>query len=444
MKLIPHPLAAAWPKRSPEQLDALRVSIQTIGQQQPIIRHGKYIIDGNQRLPLIIETGKAPKFADYKGDTSPAGIMQAIAAYNGGRHLETSQRGMLAAEMLPHFAKDKAGAKLHSTDAFAASAKLFAVSRRTVFYCQEIIKADPKLAARVKAGELKVSKARRSLQRSEKRKAWSSLAKSIELNDRTCRILTGDCRKALDAVKDASVDLIATDPPYGIDEDYHGHDDQMNEQQLMELLAGAVTQSVRVLKPTGSLFMMMSSRYAIQTGLLLESAGLYRQSMIIWAESFGTHNPHYFADCYRVIHHYTKSRDTFTFNSTDTRAYIPSWRVENGDARADGDGKLPGNVWGAWTDRGVARLVDNSPERIPVGKVKAPNQLPVALIERIVLLASNPGDTLLDPFHGTGTGAVASLLNGRKYIGCEFDRDVANASVGWIKARLKLRAQEGK
>ena len=102
------------------------------------------------------------------------------------------------------------------------------------------------------------------------------------------------------------------------------------------------------------------------------------------------------------------------------------------------DGKLPGNLWGVWTDRKIARVVKNAGDRIPDDL--APNQLPVPLVERVILAASNPGQTVLDPFHGTGTTAVAAIKHGRKYIGIEVDPEVAQESRGWIKARLAKEA----
>jgi len=135
-----------------------------------------------------------------------------------------------------------------------------------------------------------------------------------------------------------------------------------------------------------------------------------------------------------MILHYTRDPEAFTFNHDDTRAFIPSWRNENGDDRQDQDGKLPGNVWGAWTDRELARRVGNAGERIPDDR--AVNQLPAKLVERIVLLASNVDDVVLDPFHGTGTTARACLPLKRRYIGIEIDPAQAKASRQWIKAAL--------
>ena len=284
-----------------------------------------------------------------------------------------------------------------------------------------------------------IAQAERQIERQAKARQWKADAAGVELGDDDCTIHVGDCRDVLADVADRSVDLVFTDPPYGINEQYAGFDDNLSRDQLMSILEGFASHLPRILTPNGSAFVMMSSRYAIDVAQVLDKAGLYRQDTIIWAESFGPHNSHFWTDSYRVIHHYTRDPDTFTFNATDTRTFIPSWRNENGDDRQDKDGKLPGNVWGVWTDRAVARVVGNAGERIPDDR--AVNQLPVKLAERIVLIASNPGDVVLDPFHGTGTTARAAIPHKRRYIGIEIDPAQAKASRHWIKAMI---AQAGK
>ena len=67
---------------------------------------------------------------------------------------------------------------------------------------------------------------------------------------------------------------------------------------------------------------------------------------------------------------------------------------------------------------------------------KHPTQKPVELLNRIVLAASNAGDTVLDPFLGSGTTAVAAVLNGRKFIGIDSDPKYVEVAVRRIKKAL--------
>lgn len=56
-------------------------------------------------------------------------------------------------------------------------------------------------------------------------------------------------------------------------------------------------------------------------------------------------------------------------------------------------------------------------------KMKHPTQKPINLLRKLVLLISNKGDTIFDPFMGSGSTGVASLIEGRKFVGCEIDAE---------------------
>jgi DNA modification methylase len=288
-------------------------------------------------------------------------------------------------------------------------------------------------------GERKtIGQAKRMIERQAKAAEWKKVASGIELLDEDCTIHVGDCRDVLADIPDRSIDLVFTDPIYGQDEKYPGFDDKLSRDELLAVIRGMAEQLPRVLKPTGSVYLMMSSRYMIDVANILDNVGLYRQSIIPWYESFGPHNPKFWTNRYRAIFHYTRDAEAFTFNHWDTRVYIPSDRLESNDGREDPDGMLPSNVWGAGTDRELARVVGNKGERCP--DQAAVNQLPVKLVERAVLISSNPGDVVLDPFHGTGTTARACIPHKRRYIGIDIDPVQVDRSRMWIKALL---AQQG-
>jgi site-specific DNA-methyltransferase (adenine-specific) len=359
--------------------------------------------------------------------------MKAVAADLAAAELAPAARKRMLAGV-----KAEGEEKGRATDRAAA---FYGVAPRSVRQVGMIRRRYPDVYQQMCAGAIELARANRAIQRDRKSKIWKrAAATSARLDAETCRIIVGDCRQVLrgeapEKIDDESIDLVFTDPPYGIGDAYNGFDDVLSRDELLQLVRGFAEQLPRVLKPHGSALVMMSSRYARHVGNVLEGVGLVDQGPVQWAESFGSHNPLRYTDCHRTIHWFTRHASRFTFNHADTRAYVPSQRAEvYDDARRDGDAKLPGNVWGVWTDRAVARLVDNSPERIP-DKI-APNQLPVKLVERIVLLHSNPGDVVLDAFHGTGTTARACLPHGRRYVGVEIDRAVAERSKQWIRAWL--------
>jgi DNA modification methylase len=164
----------------------------------------------------------------------------------------------------------------------------------------------------------------------------------------------------------------------------------------------------------------------------LKAAGLHFRDWIIWAESFGQHRAGNFGRCGRHLLYFCKSPTARTFNGAAIRVESARLTVY-GDKRADPDGKVPGNVW---TD--IPRLCGTSAERVaPLdAEHKLPTQLPIALVERVVLAASNAGDVVADPFCGTGTTGVVCRRHGRSFVGIEPEAKTAEL------ARRRLAAAD--
>src|SRR5262249_11890444 len=139
-----------------------------------------------------------------------------------------------------------------------------------------------------------------------------------------------------------------------------------------------------------------------------------------------------FTPSWTMIHYGVCDPDQFTFDADRVR--IPSARqLKYNDRRANKSGKIPDDTWvllpheqapdhfqpdqDTWL---FNRVCGTFSER--EGHV---TQLPLALAERIVKVASNPGDLVLDPFAGTGTILVAARNHGRRYLGIELSPDTA-------------------
>jgi site-specific DNA-methyltransferase (adenine-specific) len=94
-------------------------------------------------------------------------------------------------------------------------------------------------------------------------------------------------------------------------------------------------------------------------------------------------------------------------------------------------GRLPPNVWP------LVRITSQDEERCPwlSEKGNAP-QLPRELPERCILLATNPGDLVLDPFNGNGITGIAAILNDRRYIGIDRDKKGLEQARRWIEHQI--------
>ena len=224
------------------------------------------------------------------------------------------------------------------------------------------------------------------------------------------QIVLGDCRNAMEGLPPESARLVFADPPYNIGVDYGDgkHADALPEDihaaWAKEWLAGAH----RVLTEDGSLWVLISDEYAAEYVVWAKAIGFALRNWVIWSESFGVQAQGKFSRLKRHLLYFTKGKEC-VFNADAVR--VPSARQEiYDDPRADPRGKVMGDIW---TD--IPRLAGTHAERIP----SFPTQLPIALPARVVAVASDPGDLVIDPFNGSGTTGVACLRACRRYLGIE-------------------------
>ena len=219
-------------------------------------------------------------------------------------------------------------------------------------------------------------------------------------------VVTGDCRKLMARWPAGWADLVFADPPFNINYGYNQYDDNKTRSRYLRWAAEWVIQAVRLLSPTGSMFVAIGDDYAADYKQMLAEAGLYMRNWIIWHYTFGPHQQMKFGRDHAHILYFTRSSSDFTFNADAVR--VESERQRSGDKRADPKGRVPGDVWS------FPRLPGNAKER-----TGHPCQMPEAILERIILAASNPGEVVFDPFGGSGTTLAVAKRLGRSYLGCE-------------------------
>jgi DNA modification methylase len=276
------------------------------------------------------------------------------------------------------------------------------------------------------------------------------------------RIHPGDCLQLMHSWPAQSVDLIFADPPYNIGFKYDQYEDKRDDHEYVEWTQHWVSACARLLKPGGSIYILIGDEYAAETRLHLKSLERQRQlvfrNWIIWHYTFGqncrtklnrSHAHLLYAVGPGLFGHKMVGRGTgkydhrdvsFTFNR-DAVAVPSARQTTYADARANPTGKLPDDTWylrpqEAIEDQSFSNNSYFDPEgdtwylsRL-CGTFKErqgwhPCQLPEALLERIVKLSSNEGDVVFDPFAGSGTTlAVAARLK-RQWLGCELSDDYA-------------------
>jgi DNA modification methylase len=242
---------------------------------------------------------------------------------------------------------------------------------------------------------------------------------------RTNRVLTGDCLSLLAELPEASVDLAFADPPFNIGYEYDVYDDRKAKADYVAWTEKWLAAVQRVLKPTAAFWVAIGDEYAAETKVRLDALGLTLRNWIVWHYTFGVHCTRKFTRSHAHIFYYVVDPKRFTFHADAVR--VPSARQTTyADRRANPKGRVPDDTWvlrpqedgklfrpdeDTWY---VSRVCGTFKER-----TGHPCQMPEALLERIIRVASSPGDLVLDPFAGSCTTLAVAKRLGRRWLGIE-------------------------
>lgn len=233
------------------------------------------------------------------------------------------------------------------------------------------------------------------------------------------QIINGETVEEMSKLQDQSIDLIFADPPYFMQtsgillrpegSEFLGcndHWDKFTSLSDYETFSrNWLSQCRRLLKPSGSIWLIGSMQCIYILGSILQELGFWLINDIVWHKSNPTPN---FSGSRLNNSHETliwavrDKRSKFTFNYK-TAKHLNS-------------GKQLGSVWTFPVCSGNERLKDSQ------GRKLHNTQKPLALLERIIAISSKFGDIVLDPFGGTMTTAAAAKKLGRKFIMIEREK----------------------
>ncbi|AQZ53050.1 site-specific DNA-methyltransferase [Martelella mediterranea] len=251
-------------------------------------------------------------------------------------------------------------------------------------------------------------------------------------------IIKGDCVAALENLPDHSVDAIFADPPYNLQLGgvLHRPDqskvdavddawDQFASFEVYDAFTRAwLLACKRVLKPTGTIWVIGSYHNIFRVGAKMQDLGFWILNDIVWRKTNPMPNfkGRRFQNAHETMIWASPNSETkgYTFN-------YDAMKAANDDVQMRSDWLFP-------ICSGGERLKDEE------GRKVHPTQKPEALLSRIILSSTKPGDVVLDPFFGSGTtGAVAKRL-GRHFVGVEREQDYIDAAQARIDAIDPLAA----
>ncbi len=226
-----------------------------------------------------------------------------------------------------------------------------------------------------------------------------------------CELHYADCTKILPEIPDGSVDLIVTSPPYNVGKPY---ETCSALDTYVDYQTSIIEECFRVLSANGSICWQVGNWVDASEIIPLDSIvipifrrlGMKIRSRVVWTFGHGLHCTKRFSGRHETIVWATKSNDYhFDLDSIRVPQKYPNKRhykgPHKGELSGNPLGKNPGDVWE------ISNVKNRHPE-----KTAHPCQFPEELVERLVLGLSTPGQTVLDPFAGSGTvGAVCNRLD---------------------------------
>jgi modification methylase len=253
-------------------------------------------------------------------------------------------------------------------------------------------------------------------------------------------ILKGDCVAALERLPEKSVDVVFADPPYNLqlDGELHRPDqskvdavddewDRFDSFEAYDAFTRAWMLAVRrVLKPSGTIWVIGSYHNIFRVGATMQDLGFWILNDVVWRKTNPMPNfrGRRFQNAHETMIWASRDRQAkgYTFN-------YEAMKAANDDVQMRSDWLFP-------ICTGSERLKDDK------GNKLHPTQKPEALLARIMMASTRPGDVVLDPFFGSGTtGAVAKRL-GRHFVGIEREQAYIDAAAERIAAVKPLQAAE--
>ncbi len=243
------------------------------------------------------------------------------------------------------------------------------------------------------------------------------------------KIITDDSLKIMKQIPDNTVDVSFIDPPFNLVKSYNSYKDNKGEQEYIEWSKEWILEMIRITKPTGSIFihnipkwLMEYYRIIMNEKENIKEDNPYFEHLkdlrvidwIVWNEPGSPKGRYLYASHYGILY-LGKSNKTKFFNLRTPHKFCPTCHALLKDyggkkAQVNEFGTILSDVWDDIHRYKHSKRRDSHP-----------NQLPEALLERILLMSADEGDLVLDPMVGVGTTCIAAKKLGMHYIGIDMD-----------------------
>jgi site-specific DNA-methyltransferase (adenine-specific) len=247
------------------------------------------------------------------------------------------------------------------------------------------------------------------------------------------KVIKGDCLEIMRNIPNDSVDMTFADPPFNLKKKYNGYKDNKEFDAYLQWCRLWIYEMVRITKPTGSIFVHNIPKWlTYYAGFLNEVA--HFKHWITWdaptAPMGKTLQPSHYGVLYYAKD--PKENKFYEIRYPHKRCRKCGYLLKDYGGKKVGLHPFGPLVSDVWTD--IHRIKHNK------YRDEHPCQLPIHLLERLILMSTDEDDIVLDPLIGTGTTVIAAKRLGRKFIGIDIDEKYVNIT----KSKLSRESTSSK
>lgn len=247
-------------------------------------------------------------------------------------------------------------------------------------------------------------------------------------------ISKGDCLDLFMKIPDESVDITFADPPFNLKKKYNGYKDSLEFEEYLNWCELWIKEMVRVTKPTGSIFIHNIPKWLTYYSSILNKYATFRH-WISWDAPTAPMGKSLQPSHYGILYYVKdiKQSKFYELRYPHKRCRKCGYLLKDYGGKKQGLHPYGPLLSDVWTD--IHRIKHNK------YRDEHPCQLPIHLLERIILMSTDESDIVLDPFMGTGTTAIAAKRLGRNFIGFELDSNyvsTARNKLNYEKSQSKI------
>ena len=243
------------------------------------------------------------------------------------------------------------------------------------------------------------------------------------------RIILGDCLEVIKNIPDNSVDITFADPPFNLKKKYNGYKDNKEFNTYLAWCKQWIYEMVRITKPTGSIFVHNIPKWLTYYSSFLNEIAYFKH-WIAWdapsAPMGKTLQPSHYGILYYVKD--LKKSKFYEIRYPHKRCRKCGYLLKDYGGKKASLHSFGPLVSDVWTD--IHRIKHNK------YRDEHPCQLPIHLLERIILMSTDETDIVFDPFVGTGTTVLAAKRLGRRFIGIDIDETYVNITKNKLSKEL--------